>query len=73
VLEAEILYAVRYELAERVIDVLARRMPLALLDTKATRLAAPRVLEIMAEELGWDDRRCAEERLLTEERLTEAL
>lgn len=37
VLEAEVLYAVRSELAERVIDVLARRMPLALLDTEASR------------------------------------
>ncbi len=73
VLEAEILYAVRYELAERVIDVLARRMPLALLDTEATRVAVPRVLEIMAEELGWDQQRCELETQLTEKRLTEAL
>ncbi|MCK4535732.1 MAG: FAD-dependent oxidoreductase [Desulfuromonadales bacterium] len=73
VLEAEVLYAVRHELAERVIDVLARRMPLALLDTEATRQAAPRVLEIMAEELSWDRQRCEEETLLTEKRLTEAL
>jgi len=73
VLESEVLYATRYELAERVIDVLARRMPLALLDTEAAKQAAPRVLEIMAEELGWDQQRCAEETLLTEERLTGAL
>jgi len=73
VLEAEVLYAVRHELAERVIDVLARRMPLALLDTEATRQAAPRVLEIMAKELSWDRQRCEEETLLTEKRLTEAL
>jgi glycerol-3-phosphate dehydrogenase len=73
VLEAEVIYAVRYELAERVIDVLARRMPLALVDSEAAKLAAPRVLEIMAEELGWDQRRCEEESLLTEMRLTEAL
>jgi len=73
VLEAEVLYAVRYELAERVIDVLARRMPLALLDSDAARKAAPRVLKIMAEELGWDQQRCEAETLLTEKRLTEAL
>ncbi len=73
VLEAEVLYAVRYELAERVIDLLARRMPLALLDTQAARRAAPRVLELMAGELGWDERRREQERLLTEMRLTEAL
>ena len=73
VLEAEVIYAVRHELAERVIDVLARRMPLALLDTEAAKQAAPRVLEIMAEELGWDQQRCKEEALLTEERLSKAL
>jgi glycerol-3-phosphate dehydrogenase len=48
-------------------------MPLALLDTEAAKQAAPRVLEIMAEELGWDQRRCEEEALLTEQRLSEAL
>ncbi|MDX2481770.1 MAG: FAD-dependent oxidoreductase [Desulfuromusa sp.] len=73
VLEAEVLYAVRYELAERVIDVLARRMPLALLDTEATRVAVPRVLEIMAEELGWSQKRIEIETILTEKRLAEAL
>jgi len=73
VLEAEVLYAARYELAERVIDVLARRTPLALLDTEAARQAAPRVLEIMGTELGWDQSRCEQERLLTYTRLSEAL
>ena len=73
VVEGEVLYAVRYELAERVIDVLARRMPLALLDTEATRLAVPRVLKIMAEELGWDEQRCQEEKRLAEKRLAESL
>ena len=73
VLEAEVLYATRYELAERVIDVLARRMPLALLDTEASKKAAPRVLEIMAAELGWNQQRCNEEVEWTDKRLTEAL
>ena len=73
VLEAEVLYAARYELAERVIDVLARRTPLALLDTEAARQAAPRVLEIMAGELAWDRPRCEAEARLTEQRLSEAL
>ncbi|RLB74444.1 MAG: glycerol-3-phosphate dehydrogenase [Deltaproteobacteria bacterium] len=73
VLEAEVLYAARYELAERVIDVLARRMPLALLDTEASKKAALRVLEIMAAELGWDQQRCDEEAEWTKKRLTEAL
>jgi glycerol-3-phosphate dehydrogenase len=72
-LEAEVLYAVRHELAERVIDVLARRMPLALLDNRAAAQAAPRVLELMAAELGWDRGRREAERRLTGQRLTEAL
>ena len=73
IIEAEVLYAVRYEMAERVIDVLARRTPLALVDSEAARSAVPRVLEIMAEELGWDQRRCAEEIQLAELRLSEGL
>ncbi len=73
VLEAEVLYAVRHELAERVIDVLARRLPLALLDSEAARRTVPRVLELMAKELDWDQQRCAEESQLSEKRLTEAL
>ncbi|MCD6582907.1 MAG: glycerol-3-phosphate dehydrogenase, partial [Desulfuromusa sp.] len=73
VLEAEVLYAARYELAERVIDVLARRMPLALLDTEAAKQAAARVQEIMATELGWDQQRCDAEAEWTKKRLTEAL
>ncbi len=73
VLEAEVLYAARYELAERVIDVLARRMPLALLDTEATRQAAPRTLEIMAMELGWDQQRCDEEKEWIETRLNKGI
>ena len=72
-LEAEVLHAVRLELAERVIDVLARRMPLALLDTGAARHAAPRVLALMAEEFGWDRKRREVEARLTEKRLSEAL
>jgi len=73
VLEAEVLYAARYELAERVIDVLARRMPLALLDNEAAKQAVPKVMEIMAHELGWDQQRCDKEAEWAEKRLTKAL
>ncbi|WP_321389078.1 FAD-dependent oxidoreductase [uncultured Desulfuromusa sp.] len=73
VIEAEILYAARFELAERVIDVLARRTPLALLDTEATKQTVPRVLEIMASELGWDQKRIDEETEWTEQRLSISL
>jgi glycerol-3-phosphate dehydrogenase len=72
-LEAEVVYAARYELAERVIDVLARRMPLALIDTAAAKQAAPRMLELMAAELGWSEKRCDAEKRWTEQRLSEAI
>ncbi len=60
-LEAEVVYGARCELAERVLDVLARRTPLALVDTAAARSAAPRVGELLAGELGWDGPRRASE------------
>jgi len=72
-LEAEVVYAVRYELAERAMDVLARRTPLALLDTAAAKIAAPRVVELMASELGWDTIRIQKEKQIIEERLSTAI
>jgi glycerol-3-phosphate dehydrogenase len=65
-LRGEVLYAVRQEMAQRVSDVLARRLPLALLDSRAARVAAPAILELMAGELGWDKVRCQEELRLSE-------
>lgn len=72
-LEAEVIYAVRHEFAERAIDVLARRIPLALIDQAATAAAAPRVVALMARELGWDAARCRVEQELVTKRLTEAI
>ncbi|MBD2258304.1 glycerol-3-phosphate dehydrogenase/oxidase [Pseudanabaena sp. FACHB-2040] len=50
-LEAEVRWAVRYEMARTVEDVLARRTRALLLDAAASQEAAPRVAAIMAEEL----------------------
>ncbi len=72
-IEAEVVYAVRHEFAQRAIDVLARRLPLALIDKAATQAAAGRVVELMAEELGWDDARVQAELELVTERLDIAL
>ncbi|WP_298039538.1 FAD-dependent oxidoreductase [uncultured Desulfuromonas sp.] len=72
-IEAEIVYAVRHEFAERAIDVLARRLPLALIDKAATAAVARRVVEIMAKELGWDEARGQAEYDLVTERLAVAL
>ncbi len=55
------MFAVRHEFAQTAIDVLARRTRLAFLDTTAARTAAPRVIELMAEELGWSKKQKAQE------------
>ncbi len=73
VIEAEVLFAARFELAERAIDVLARRTPLALLDLDASKKASSRIIELMAEELQWDEERCQEEKVWTEQRLNVAI
>ena len=52
--EAEVRWACRKEMARRVDDVLARRSRSLLFDAAAALQAAPRVAEIMAEELGRD-------------------
>jgi glycerol-3-phosphate dehydrogenase len=49
---AEVVYAVRQEMARTVEDVLSRRMRALLLDAKAAYRAAPVVAELMAKELG---------------------
>lgn len=53
-LEAEVRYAVRFEYAVSAIDVLARRTRLAHLSCQAALDALERVVDIMAEELGWE-------------------
>ncbi len=51
---AEAVFAVRYEMARELEDVLARRTRALLLDARATREGAPRVAELVGDELGWD-------------------
>jgi len=53
--EADVLNAVRREDAVHAVDVLTRRLTLALVDREAARSAAPKVIELMAGELGWDE------------------
>ncbi len=53
--EAEVRWAVQHEQARTVEDVLARRTRALLLDAAASVAMAPRVAEILAEELGRDD------------------
>jgi glycerol-3-phosphate dehydrogenase len=60
---AEVVFAVRYELARTLEDVLSRRTRALLLDAAATLRAAPAVAERMARELGrdaaWTERQLA--------------
>ncbi|KAF9425777.1 mitochondrial glycerol-3-phosphate dehydrogenase [Entomortierella beljakovae] len=60
-IEAEIRYAVRREYACTAVDVIARRIRLAFLNVHAAAEALPRVIEIMSEELKWDDARKQQE------------
>jgi len=60
-LEGEVVWAVRQELAAKPMDVLARRLGLALLDREKALSALPRVVEIMAPLLGWDEGRAQAE------------
>ena len=60
-IEAEVVYAARHEFAERASDVLTRRTALALVDKAAAQSALPRVIALMAKELGWSAERCSEE------------
>ncbi|KAH9495577.1 glycerol-3-phosphate dehydrogenase [Bulinus truncatus] len=54
-IEAEVKYAIR-EYACRAIDVVARRTRLSFINVHAAQEALPRVIDIMAEELKWDEK-----------------
>jgi glycerol-3-phosphate dehydrogenase len=60
-IEAEVVHAVRRELAQTVEDVLVRRFHLFYEHPDQGVAAAQRVAELMGEELGWDPARAAEE------------
>jgi glycerol-3-phosphate dehydrogenase len=60
-LEAEVAWAVRQELALGIDDVLTRRMRLSMARRDRGEALAPRVAQIMGDELDWDaDRQAAE-------------
>lgn len=60
-IEAEVRYACRSEYAATVQDFIARRSRLAFLNTEATVQTLPRIIEVMAEEIGWDAQRQEQE------------
>lgn len=59
--KAEVVWMVRNEMARTVEDVLSRRMRLLFLDAKAALILAPAVAEVMAVELGKDEKWIAEQ------------
>jgi len=56
-IDGEVRYAVRSEYAQTAVDVLARRTRLSFLNAQAALQALPRVIDIMAEELKWSEKR----------------
>jgi glycerol-3-phosphate dehydrogenase len=59
--KSDIVWAVRNEMARTVEDVLARRTRSLLLDCSAALAIAPRVAQVMADELGYDADWCREQ------------
>ena len=55
--DGEVRFAVRHEYAQTAVDVVARRTRLAFLNAQAALEALPKVIDLMAEELGWDAKR----------------
>ncbi|KNC96376.1 glycerol-3-phosphate dehydrogenase [Spizellomyces punctatus DAOM BR117] len=60
-IEAEVRYAVQREYACTAVDVIARRTRLAFLNAQAALEALPRVIDIMAAELNWNEARKKQE------------
>jgi glycerol-3-phosphate dehydrogenase len=60
-LKAEVVYAVSHEGARHLDDVLARRTRISIETFDRGITAAAPAAELMAGELGWDDRRCLDE------------
>ena len=54
IIEAQVVWAVRYEMAKTIEDILARRTRSLFLDAKESVAIAPKVAAIMASELGHD-------------------
>jgi glycerol-3-phosphate dehydrogenase len=52
-IKAEVIWAVRQEMAQTIEDVLARRLRALFLNARAAMQMAPAVAELMAGELGW--------------------
>jgi glycerol-3-phosphate dehydrogenase len=54
--QAEVIWSTRHEMAMKAEDILSRRMRVLILDAKAALEMAPKVAELMAQELGKDEK-----------------
>jgi glycerol-3-phosphate dehydrogenase len=54
-LRAEVIYAVRFEMAHTIRDFMARRIRLELLDWEASMTVASEIASLMAQELHWTE------------------
>lgn len=61
ILCAEIVHCIRNEYCMTAVDFLARRTRLVFLDVAAAEAALPKVISVMAKELGWNNERKARE------------
>jgi glycerol-3-phosphate dehydrogenase len=60
-IKAEVLWAVRHEMARTVEDVLARRTRALFLNARAALEMAPAVADLMSSELGWNEATCTKQ------------
>lgn len=60
-LYAQVAWAIEYEAAQTLEDMLARRVRLLFLDSKAAGECAPAVAQFMAKRLGWEEARTQQE------------
>lgn len=60
-IDGEVLYSMRCEYAQNVVDVIARRTRLAFLNSQAALECLPKIIDLMSAELGWSKKRQAEE------------
>ncbi|KAK4705827.1 glycerol-3-phosphate dehydrogenase, partial [Phenoliferia sp. Uapishka_3] len=60
-IDAEVTWACRREYAQKAVDVIARRTRLSFLNAEAALDALPKVIDIMATELGWSKSRMNQE------------
>lgn len=52
-LEAEVIYAIRNEMAVKPNDIICRRLGVGIVDDEITKKLLPKVVEIMGNELKW--------------------